>query len=496
MATVHFGRLLGPAGFSRTVAVKRLHPTFAKDPAVSASLIDEARLASRVRHPNVVQAVDVVAEGDDLLLVLEYVQGDSLASLLQAGRSLGSLPPAEVACAILCDALRGLHAAHEAKSAEGEPLGLVHRDVSPQNILVHQDGVALVTDFGVARAIGRITATREGEVKGKPAYMAPEQVRGEEVTRRTDVFAAGIVLWEALTGKRLFRGDNLFAIATKVADARVDPPSRVRPEAPRSLDAVVLRALARAPEDRFATAEEMRAAIEAACAPASPSAVAVWVRSVATDRLRERTERVREVEAFDADAPSRADAPRGAIGSDDAAPGSQPWRGASSAPEQENEGTTLAGTTAPRLRWRAMIAGALGLALLGGGAAAIAISRGADEAPALASSAGASAAASAGAPGQPVISPAAMTGQPAISPAAMTGASDSAGAAAAPAPQASNSAGTSALAAPSRAGSPAPKPAARTAASKPPAAGCNPPYYVDARGITVYKAACLAPRSP
>src|SRR5215472_1683440 len=209
MATVHYGRLLGPVGFARTVAIKRLHAQFAQDPEFVAMFVDEARLAARIHHPNVVQTLDVVMEGGELLLVMDYVPGESLAHCLRALISVRTPIPADIVSAIGCAVLHGLHAAHEATGDTGQPLLIVHRDVSPQNVLVGADGVPRLIDFGVARAEGRVQLTREGQLKGKLAYMAPEQLRGTgEVDRRTDVYAAGVVLWETLTRERLFGGDN------------------------------------------------------------------------------------------------------------------------------------------------------------------------------------------------------------------------------------------------------------------------------------------------
>ncbi|MBW2523690.1 MAG: serine/threonine protein kinase, partial [Deltaproteobacteria bacterium] len=208
MASVHIGRLIGPAGFSRTVAIKRMHPHIAKEPEFVAMFVDEARMAARISHPNVVPTLDVVQSGKELLLVMEYVQGASLAHLLRHGRRLGLVNEPRLIVPILVGVLRGLHAAHEAKSAMGEPMHLVHRDVSPHNIMVGVDGVPRVFDFGVAKARGRLRTTQDGKVKGKLAYMAPEQLAGEAVDRRSDIYAAGVVLWEGLAGRRLFEGDT------------------------------------------------------------------------------------------------------------------------------------------------------------------------------------------------------------------------------------------------------------------------------------------------
>src|SRR3984885_9026799 len=208
MATVHLGRMRGGGGFARTVAIKRLHAQYAKDPDFFAMLLDEGRLAASIHHPNVVATLDVVASGDDLFVVMEYLHGAPLNTILRDTVRRGERIPPPVAAAIVAGALRGLHAAHEARDAGGALLGVVHRDVSPQNILVGVDGTARVLDFGIAKARGRAHATATGQIKGKFAYMPPEQLHGEELDRRADVYAAGVVLWESLVGGRLFLGTD------------------------------------------------------------------------------------------------------------------------------------------------------------------------------------------------------------------------------------------------------------------------------------------------
>src|SRR5579859_759387 len=208
MATVHFGRQSGAAGFSRTVAIKRLHPNLAKDPEFVAMFLDEARLVARIRHPNVVPTLDVVATEGEVFVVMEYVHGESLAKIRSAMLKAGRVADPRIVSAIMSSVLHGLHAAHEAKSEIGQPLNIVHRDVSPQNVLVGIEGTARVLDFGVAKAIGRVQTTREGQIKGKLAYMPPEQLHGGRVTRQADVYAAAVVTWETLTGARLFAGEH------------------------------------------------------------------------------------------------------------------------------------------------------------------------------------------------------------------------------------------------------------------------------------------------
>ena len=298
MATVNLGRLLGNAGFTRVVAIKRLHAQLAKDPEFSAMFLDEARLAARIHHPHVVDVLDVVAEGGELFLVMPYVHGDSLAHLLRRARDDASTVPLDVAAAIMIGVLHGLHAAHEARGERGAPLHLVHRDVSPQNVLVGADGVARVIDFGIAKAVGRARVTRDASIRGKIAYMAPEQLQGEEVDRRSDVYAAGVVLWELLTGHPLFASDSNAATLTRALHHRVAPPSSVDARVPVVLDEVVMRATDRVRSRRFATAREMASAIERAVTPASTARVAEWVEELASDVLGARSAAIVHIEAL------------------------------------------------------------------------------------------------------------------------------------------------------------------------------------------------------
>jgi serine/threonine-protein kinase len=292
MATVYFGRLCGPAGFAPTVAVKAPHPQYARDPEFAKMLVDEARLAARVRHPNVVSVIDVHAEGNELFLVMEYVHGEALSRLIVTSGQDGERVPPRIASAIVCGILHGLHAAHEARDEHGQPLNIVHRDVSPHNVVVGVDGVARLIDFGVAKAVGRVQSTADGQVKGKIAYMAPEQVRGQAVTRQTDVYGAAVVLWEALTGEPLFRGENQGNTIHEVLFGSVRPPSEVAAGLSRALDAVVMRGLARERTARFSSAKEMALALQAAVPAAPPPEVGDWVEAHAVDSLMDRSRRI------------------------------------------------------------------------------------------------------------------------------------------------------------------------------------------------------------
>jgi serine/threonine-protein kinase len=268
--------------------------------------LDEARLAARIRHPNVVPVLDVVALDGELFLVMDYVQGEALSRLR---KGFGMPIVVGIAARIGVDMLNGLHAAHEARNERGEPLEIVHRDVSPHNILVGVDGISRVTDFGIAKAANRIQTTREGQLKGKLAYMAPEQLRERPVDRRTDVYAASVVLWEALTGKRLFARDDPGATVTRILEGRVVPPSSQAPEVPEIVDDIVMKGLARDPDYRFASAQEMALAIEQAVRLEPSMRVGAWVEQVAAASLSKRAAAVSELETG-SDSLESADAAR------------------------------------------------------------------------------------------------------------------------------------------------------------------------------------------
>jgi len=267
MATVYLARFVGMAGFKRFVAIKRLHPHLAKEHDFIQMFLDEARLAARLHHPNVVPILEIgVQQDQQYYVVMEYIEGDTAGHLLGRAAHVNRKVPVAVGVRIMLDALTGLHAAHELADEDGTPLDIVHRDVSPQNILVGVDGVARITDFGVAKAATRLqNATQSGQLKGKLAYMSPEQVRGNlPVDRRADVFAAGIVLWEMLTGYRLFKAEGEAETLFKVVAAEVPSIRAYEPSVPPELEVVVMRALAREPSQRFRTAADFAEALEQA----------------------------------------------------------------------------------------------------------------------------------------------------------------------------------------------------------------------------------------
>jgi serine/threonine-protein kinase len=297
MATVHLGRLRGIGGFARTVAIKRLHPPFARDPEFVSMFFDEARLAARIQHPNVVSVLDIVASGGELFLVMDYVHGEGLSKLLKRARASAIPTPPNIVVSIVIDVLYGLHAAHGALSERGDPLHIVHRDVSPQNVMVGVDGVARVLDFGIAKAVQRAhSSTRTGQIKGKLRYMAPEQIATGAVDLRADIYAVAAVLWEALTGDRLFPGLETGQLIAQILTRVHSPPSLWNSSLPPELDAIVLRGLERKPEDRYASAHEMAADLERAVPRASPREVGDWVQRIADKALKARAASIAEIE--------------------------------------------------------------------------------------------------------------------------------------------------------------------------------------------------------
>lgn len=298
MAAVYVARARGVAGFERLVAIKVLHPHLAYEEEFISMFLDEARLAARIRHPNVVGTLDISdTEGDGFFLVMEYIEGDHLGSLLTAAARAGKRLDTHIVVRLLLDALNGLGAAHALNDEQGDPLKLVHRDISPHNIMVGTDGIARLTDFGVAKAEKRLTSTRAGQFKGKLAYMAPEQASTGHADQRSDLFSMGIILWESLTGRRLFRGENNAATLNKILQEEVPLVSSLYPDL-ECFDAVLSIALEREPEDRFQSADEFANALEAAAhngpGIATPRAVGSIMREVLAEKIDKQKKRVRD----------------------------------------------------------------------------------------------------------------------------------------------------------------------------------------------------------
>jgi hypothetical protein len=262
MAAVWAAEQRGPHGFRKTVAIKTMLPQISDDPRFEQMFLDEARVASRIRHPNVVEILDLGEHEDVLYLVMEWVDGESLGTVRRAAPD--QRLPLPIATRIAADVCAGLHAAHELADEEGRPLSLVHRDVSPQNILVGYDGVVRITDFGVAKVAGRTSETTTlRRARGKPPYMAPEQARGRAIDRRADVFALGIVLYQMTTGRHPFRGETDVATLHNIlGDQPIVLPRLFDPAFPESLERVIAGALARDPAERIGSAREVMLALD------------------------------------------------------------------------------------------------------------------------------------------------------------------------------------------------------------------------------------------
>ncbi len=288
MARVILARQRCFAGFEKVVVIKVVLPQMAGDDEIVGMLLDEARIAAQINHPNVVQTFELGEAHGTFYIVMEYLAGETLERMLHVAALGPSLDP-RIAARIVADAAGGLHAAHELQSHDGRNLGVIHRDVSPGNLVVLYTGGVKVLDFGIVKTHDRITTTHEGQLKGKYGYMSPEQIRNEPMDRRSDVFSLGVVLWESLTLQRLFAGNAATAVIQILQDERV-PPSRLRPEIPAALDAITLKALAHDPRDRFESALELKRALESTLwsSRCDTSDVEMYMTAVFGDRIAKR----------------------------------------------------------------------------------------------------------------------------------------------------------------------------------------------------------------
>tara|TARA_R110002096_G_scaffold401386_3_gene598223 strand:- start:13299 stop:14873 length:1575 start_codon:yes stop_codon:yes gene_type:complete len=302
MGIVYLCQRTGRAGFKRLFAVKVMHEQFADQQDFVNMLLDEARIAAQIHHHNVVSVVDIGSAargtGPDQdqpyghYIVMDYVEGCSLGQTMNKA----SWPDIRLVAPLMIDTLRGLHAAHVLEDELGMPLKLVHRDVSPGNILIGVDGVARITDFGIAKAMDRITLTQPGTHKGKLAYASPEQITGEVIDARSDVFALGSVMWSVLTSKRLFQGDNGANTIHNIMNMVIARPSIVGMKPPDCYDEIVLKALSRNPDDRYQSAEEMADAIREAAIEnnllASSAEVGAWIQDKHSEKLALRRQAI------------------------------------------------------------------------------------------------------------------------------------------------------------------------------------------------------------
>ena len=300
MAEVFLAVVQGPAGFNKLVVIKQIRPQLAEDPEFLGMFLDEARLAARLSHPNVVQTNEVGHEGNRYFIAMEYLEGQPLNRVIHRALRGLALPPPSVPTStpvpvpasvpssirevqtlpgsgstppsaglslamhlkIISDALSGLHHAHELTDYDGTPLNVVHRDVTPHNVFVTYDGQVKVVDFGIAKALNSSAETRTGVLKGKVAYMAPEQAQGERVDRRADIFSMGVMLWEAATGKRLWKGVPDITILQRLMVGEIPTPRSVNPDVSERLEAIVMKAIAHRREDRYATALDLQADLD------------------------------------------------------------------------------------------------------------------------------------------------------------------------------------------------------------------------------------------
>lgn len=313
MGAVYLGFQTGAAGFRRPVAIKRAHAHLAEDPDFRRMIINEARLASLVRHPNVVSVCDVDDVDGELFLVMEYVEGATLAELMTGERPL----PLRLTLRIISDACRGLDALHSAVDDRGQPLGLVHRDISPQNILVGIDGVARIADFGIAKAY---EGTTSGLLRGKPAYMAPEYITSGIASRASDVFGLGIVAWECITRRRLFRVGTDIETLERVRHVTIPPASAFDPNLPSSVEGAIMKALARSVDERYQTAREFGQALEAMGGEsgvfARAESVGEHVQAIVREKLELRRQALMEetpAQPRAVDVPAKVGAPDGTM---------------------------------------------------------------------------------------------------------------------------------------------------------------------------------------
>jgi serine/threonine-protein kinase len=297
MATVYLARSRGVGGFMRDVALKLTHAHLRDHPEFTTDLLDEAKLAVAIRHPNVVPILDVGEDPFGLFLVMDYIEGDTLSGLIR--RAGPQKLPEAVALRIVLDALAGLHAAHELRDERGEPLGLVHRDVSPHNVLVGVDGISRLADFGIAKAASRMGQTQSGLLKGKVGYMSPEHARGKSLDRRSDVWAAGVVVWEALAGRRLHGSEDVSTLL-KIVTEPAPLLRSVNAAVPGGIEEAVAWALeidveARCPSAQ-AFARSLAQAAKSSFGIAEPDEVGAFVEATVGQRLAERRARIAEVQ--------------------------------------------------------------------------------------------------------------------------------------------------------------------------------------------------------
>jgi len=288
MAEIYLARQTGIGGFEKLVVVKKILPNLAREKVFVEMFLDEAVIAAQLNHPNVVQIYDLGQSGADYYIAMEYLEGESLGHLTSEGARVGKPLPPGLAAGIISQVCDGLAYAHKFEDENGKPLGIVHRDISPHNIIVLFTGVVKVVDFGIAKAASKMHQTKVGTLKGKLAYMSPEQCVSSEVDARSDVFSLGVVLWELLTHRRLFKRDVEPAMIRAIMDEPIPKVLEVRKDAPPALAATADRALLKKPEDRYPGAAEMKADLQAYLRQESEEAGAEQIAAYAAEVLGKR----------------------------------------------------------------------------------------------------------------------------------------------------------------------------------------------------------------
>ncbi|MFT3709343.1 MAG: serine/threonine-protein kinase [Archangium sp.] len=294
MAQIYLARQVGPEGFEKLLVVKRILPHLAENEDFVTMFLDEARIAARLNHPNIVSIFDLGAQDDSFFIAMEFIHGEDIRRVWKHADKIGKPIPLALICRMIIDACAGLDYAHKKPDQSGRPLNIVHRDISPQNILVSFEGGVKVVDFGIAKAADQATVTKSGVLKGKYSYMSPEQAGGQPIDCRTDIFALGVVMYELLTGTRLFKRATDIQTLNAVSECKVAPPSEISGRIPPDLDAIVMKALAKDRKDRFSEARQLGAALEswllANKIPSSSAQLAEFMHDIYAERLAREQE--------------------------------------------------------------------------------------------------------------------------------------------------------------------------------------------------------------
>jgi serine/threonine-protein kinase len=294
MAQIYLARQLGPEGFEKFLVVKRILPHLAENDEFITMFLDEARIAARLNHPNVVQIFDLGAQDDSFFIAMEFIHGEDVRRVWKHADKVGKPIPLPLICRIIIDACAGLDYAHKKLDQSGRALNIVHRDISPQNILVSFEGGVKIVDFGIAKAADQATVTKSGVLKGKYSYMSPEQAAGQPIDCRTDIFALGVVLYELLTGTRLFKRATDIQTLNAVTECKIAPPSQINDRVPPDLDAIVMKALAKDRTQRYSEAKQLGAALEgwllANQLSGSTAVLSEFLHAIYADRLRSEAE--------------------------------------------------------------------------------------------------------------------------------------------------------------------------------------------------------------